>query len=245
MQNQINQWPLETEPGLIQTMNGMGIMTTELSPVAKQFIDEAKSLTGCYLDIGAAYGSASHKVLENGAKIIACDISKAHLDILFQSAPIKYKHNLIIDNCAFPYETIYPNNSLSGILISLVLHFLDGESIEYGLRKCYEWLEPGGKIYIAVMTPNLSFYKQCWPIYKRRNDQGEKWPGIFLTQDFVSEEYLKNLPVMVHLFDQNILMRLVKEAGFKLLYNDFFCYKNFPEQHKNNGKEFLGAIGVK
>lgn len=245
MYNKIDHWPVESEVGLIQTMNGMGIMTTELSPVANQFVHDAKSFTSDYLDIGAAYGVASHKVLENGVKLIACDISNDHLDILHQSAPLKYKHNLTIDNKAFPYETDYPSNSLGGILISLVLHFLDGEAIENGLRKCYEWLQPGGKVYIAVMTPNLSFYKKCWPIYRKRSDEGMKWPGVFLTQDFVSDIYLKHLPEMVHLFDRDVLTRLITEAGFELLYNEFFCYKNFPEQHKNNGKEFLGAIGVK
>ena len=245
MYNQIDHWPVESEVGLIQTMNGMGIMTTELSPVANQFVNDAKSFTSGYLDIGAAYGVASHKVLENGVKLIACDISNDHLDILQQSAPSEYKHNLTIDNKAFPYETDYPSNSLGGILISLVLHFLDGEAIENGLRKCYEWLQPGGRVYIAVMTPNLSFYKKCWPIYRKRSDEGMKWPGVFSTQDFVSDIYLKHLPEMVHLFDRDVLTRLITEAGFELLYNEFFCYKNFPEQHKNNGKEFLGAIGVK
>ena len=36
-----NSWPKECESGLIQTKNAMGVMTTELSPVALKFIDEA------------------------------------------------------------------------------------------------------------------------------------------------------------------------------------------------------------
>ncbi|MBX9702641.1 MAG: class I SAM-dependent methyltransferase [Silvanigrellaceae bacterium] len=245
MHNQIEQWPIESELGLIQTMNGMGIMTTELSPVADQFVHDAKVLTGTYLDIGAAYGVASHKVLENGVKLIACDISNDHLDILYESAPSEYKHNLTIDNSSFPYETDYQNSSMNGILISLVLHFLDGETIKNGLNKCYEWLKSGGKVYITVMTPNLSFYKKCWPIYKKRISEGVKWPGIFVTQEFISDIYLKHLPAKVHLFDQDVLTSLITEAGFKLIYNSYFCYKNFPEKHRNNGKEFLGIIGVK
>ncbi|HDV5785714.1 TPA: class I SAM-dependent methyltransferase [Legionella pneumophila] len=245
MFNTIDQWPVESELGLIQTMNSMGIMTTELSPVAKQFVLDAKLSTKVYLDIGAAYGAASHKALENGVKVIACDISQEHLDILYQSAPPQYQHNLTIDNSAFPNDTDYPKSSLNGVLISLVLHFLDGEAIEIGLRKCFDWLEPGGKIYIAVMTPDLSFYKKCWPTYKKRIEEGDKWPGMFFTKDFVSDIYLNNLPEIVHLFDKETLGRLITEAGFELLYNEFFCYKHFPDQHRNNGREFLGAIGVK
>lgn len=238
-------WPMESELGLIQTKNSMGIMTTELSPIALAFVNDAKVSQGSYLDIGAAYGVATHRVLDTGAKITACDISKTHLEILYDSSSLSNRHNLTIDHNDFPYNTNYSNNTFNGILISLVLHFLNGPAIEEGLKKCYKWLRPGGKVYISVMTPNLSFYNQCWPAYKQRVLKGEKWPGIFKKSDFMSNQYLSQIPDMVHLFDDVILAKLVSEAGFKLIHNDFFCYNYFPEKHRTNGKEFLGVIGVR
>lgn len=240
-----NSWPKECESGLIQTKNAMGVMTTELSPVALKFIDAAKTATKPMLDIGSAYGVATHPALRNGANVIACDISDAHLDILAKTAPSETLDRLILDNSSFPDQTNYEQGSLSHILISLVLHFLNGDLIEDGLKKCYDWLEPGGKISIVVMTPDLSFYKKAWPEYHRNVRQGKKWPGIFDTKDLVLDIFIDSLPSIVHLFDEYVLVRAVQDAGFSVSDMNYFCYNNFPRQHRNNGKEFIGVIGVK
>ena len=240
-----NFWPKECEPGLIKTKNAMGIMTTELSPVANKFIDNAKSAKRPILDIGSAYGVATHPALQNGATVIACDISELHLEILANTAPKETISRLILDNSSFPIQTNYGHGSLSGILISLVLHFLDGDAIENGLKKCYNWLEPGGQLYIVVMTPNLSFYTKAWPEYRKNVAVGKKWPGIFNTIDLASDIFIDTLPSFVHLFDENVLVKAMKNAGFKVSYTDYFCYNNFPDEHRNNGNEFIGVVGVK
>ena len=241
----IDLWPKECEHGLIQTVNAMGIMTTELSPVAMKFIDDAKKATKPILDVGAAYGVATHPALQNGATVIACDISDVHLEILEKTAPRETLDRLILDHSSFPDQTNYEQGSLSSILISLVLHFLDGDSIESGLKKCYDWLEPGGKIFVVVMTPNLSFYIKAWPEYRTNVTLGKKWPGIFNTKDLASDIFIDSLPSIVHLFDETVLVAAMQNAGFSVCYTDFFCYKNFPAKHRNNGKEFIGVIGAK
>ncbi|MBA2657166.1 MAG: class I SAM-dependent methyltransferase [Tatlockia sp.] len=240
-----NTWPKECEIGLIKTMNSMGIMTSELSPLAVEFIEQAKHTIKPILDIGAAYGVTTHPALYSGAKVIACDISKTHLEILKNTAPKDTEKRLTLTQASFPFETNFNSSSIGCILISLVLHFLDGETTEIGLKKCYDWLEPGGKIYLVVMTPNLSFYKKAWPEYRKNIAKGRKWPGIFETRDLVTNDIIDFLPPMVHLFEKNILERAVKAAGFEIERSCYFCYKNFPDIHRNNGKEFLGVVGVK
>jgi predicted SAM-dependent methyltransferase len=241
----INFWPKESEPGLIKTKNAMGIMTTELSPVGVKFVESARIAKKPVLDIGAAYGVATIPALKCGARVIACDISDQHLTILAKTAPKETLNRLTLDHSAFPLQTKYENNSLSSILISLVLHFLDGDLIEEGLKKCYNWLEFGGKLYITVMTPNLSFYMKAWPEFNKNVELGKKWPGIFKKEDIAPENFLDYLPPIIHLFDEKIISRALINAGFKIDYLDFFCYKNFPPEHRNNGKEFIGIVGVK
>ena len=46
-------------------------------------------------------------------------------------------------------------------------------------------------------------------------------------------------------FDEYVLVRAVQDAGFSISDINYFCYNNFPMQHRNNGKEFIGLIGVK
>jgi len=241
----IDLWPKEYEKGLIKTANAMGVMTTELSPVALRFIEGSKQAKKPVLDIGSAYGAVTHAALENGATVISCDVSSVHLDILYKTSPKHALHRLALDNSSFPDQTNYESSSLSSILISLVLHFLDGDSVDRGLKKCYDWLEPGGKLFVVVMTPNLSFYQKAWPEYRRNVSLGEKWPGIFNTEGLAPDDIIGYLPSFVHLFDENILVRSVVNAGFQVCDTSFFCYKNFPDKHRTNGQEFIGIVGVK
>ena len=113
-------------------------MTTSFSPIVVKFIEHAKTAKKPLLDIGSAFGIATHPSLQVGSTVIACVIFRKHLEILASTTPKDTLNRLILHNLSFPLETNYSNNSLSGILISLVLHFLDGETIELGLKKCFQ-----------------------------------------------------------------------------------------------------------
>ena len=168
-----------------------------------------------------------------------------HLLILKNTTPLYVRDRLMIDNSSFPFDSKYTDSSLSGILLSLVLHFMDGDTVDVGLSKCFDWLEPGGKIFIVVMTPNLSFYKKAWPEYKKNLLAKAKWPGVFCTKDVATEDFWNELPSMVHLFDKNTIKRACENSGFKIEQCDYFCYNKFPDRHRNNGKEFIGVVAKK
>src|SRR3990167_8149100 len=201
MSKKNNHWPDEWEQGLIKTTNAMGVMFKELSPAAEAFVHYARHADGPLLDIGCAYGVATIPALNNGGELIGCDLSDEHLSILRQSISSDLlQKKLTTTTSSFPYALSFQPKSLSGILISNVLHFMDGETIVDGLSKCWQWLKPDGKLFINVMTPHLSFYHQLIPEYQHRVDAGVTWPGIFNPKLVASDKWKDNLPDFVHLF---------------------------------------------
>lgn len=239
------KWPKSVEEGLIRTENAMGFMTLELSPAAKQFVADAAKAKQPMLDIGSAYGSAVFPALENGATVIACDMSNVHLNFISDNTPAGLKSHLILKHATFPKDLDFEAQSLSGILMSQILHFLDGETLELGLHKCFQWLEKGGRIYIVVITPFLSRYILFLDEFNERLAQGESWPGAMNPRLVVKEDHKNQLPEFIQLFNTDIIQRVVEKCGFKIEKNEYFCFSNIPEEHRNNGKEFISLVARK
>ncbi len=240
-----NYWPDEYEQGLIKTKNSFGMMMRELGPAAVAFVEFAKIAQKPLLDIGAAYGVATLPAIENGAELIACDLNEEHLQILQQATPEYLLSKLTLKYAAFPNDLDFPEKSLSGILISNVLHFLDGNTVEAGLQKCYQWLEPNGKLFLIVMTPYLSFYRNFLPEYEKKAATGMQWPGIFDPKIVSPKDWQDNLPKFVHLFETDTLRRAVEAANFTIETIQHFCYKNFPPEYYLDGKEFISLVARK
>ena len=245
MSDDMNYWPEEFEQGIIKTANAMGVMFKEFSPAAEAFVQYAKFAKHPLLDIGAAYGATTIPALENSADVIACDLSKEHLLILNKSVKKQYRQHLKTIMGKFPDDLKFDHESLSGILISNVLHFMDGNTIIRGLRHCWEWLEKDGQLFITVMTPHLSFYHQLIPEYEAKVLKGETWPGIFNPQLVATEKWKDNLPEFVHLFEIDTIKKVVENAGFNIHQIEYFCYKNYPHEHRTDGKEFISLCATK
>ena len=232
-------WPKEIETGLILTDNAMGVMTAELSPAAEAFVAHARTAGRPLLEVGAAYGNATLPALANGATVIANDLSATELAVLANSAPVPDRRHLVLAPARFPDELKLGDGSLSGALSAQVLHFLDGPAVERSFQNVFRWLEPGGKFFVLVMTPSLSYYRDLRAAYDERTARGERWPGIFDPRTVASPEWRDRLPTMVHLFEKDILARCASDAGFTVETLEYFCFRNFPEQHRTDGKEYL------
>lgn len=239
------KWPAELEQGLIPTDDNMGIMTRELGPAAREFVELAKSASQPLLDIGAAYGNTTLPALRHGATVVAVDLSPTELVILQQSTEQEDQKRLIAMPARFPEEINFLDSSLAGVLGGQVLHFLDGPTLETALRKIHRWLVPGGKLFAITITPSLSYYRKFWDEYHARKARGERWPGVFNPKDVATPEWRDRLPDLIHLFDVDILGQAVREAGFQIETLEYFCFENFPDKHRSDGKEFLSLTAVK
>ena len=233
------RWPKAVEDGLIPTDDAMGIMTEEPSPAAEEFIALAVSASRPLLEIGAAYGNATLPALRAGATVIANDLSASELGVLAGSAPAADRKRLVLMPARFPEEIRLGDASLSGVLAAQVLHFFDGPTVELAFQLVLRWLEPGGALYVVVMTPSLSFYSKLRPEYEKRMRDGERWPGIFDPRSVAPPDWEERLPPMVHLFEKDVLRRCAEEAGFTVETLEYFCFRHFPPHHRTDGHEFL------
>ncbi|GAT33254.1 polyketide synthase PksJ [Terrimicrobium sacchariphilum] len=238
-------WPEELEQGLIPTDDNMGIMTRELGPAAREFVALSKSATRPLLDIGAAYGNATLPALKNGATVVAVDLSPTELAILQQSAGAEEQKRLVVMPARFPEELSLLDASVAGVLGGQVLHFLDGPRLEEALGRIYRWLIPGGQLFAITITPSLSYYRKYWDEFHARKARGDRWPGVLNPKEVASPEWRDRLPDMIHLFDKDILGRAVREAGFEIESLEYFCFENFPDKHRTDGREFLSLTAMK
>ena len=82
--------PERPEPfieGLVPTLNHRGFMSDTMNYFSAQFAEYAGKIDTEVLDIGCAYGIASQAALENGARVLACDMDERHLQILLRETP--------------------------------------------------------------------------------------------------------------------------------------------------------------
>ncbi|CAN5376107.1 hypothetical protein BH09VER1_BH09VER1_06390 [soil metagenome] len=234
-----NQWPEQIEEGLIPTDNAMGVMTEELSPAARGFVDLAATATRPLLEIGAAYGNATLPALKAGATVIANDLSASELGTLAGLVPEDCRKRLVTVPARFPEELRLGEGSLSGVLAGQVLHFFTGEQVELAFQAVHRWLEPGGKFFVLVMTPSLSYYSKLRWAYEERAAKGERWPGIFDPRPVASPDWKDRLPALVNLFEKDVARRCAEEAGFEVEMLEYFCFSKFPEKHRTDGREYL------
>ncbi|RLV58040.1 class I SAM-dependent methyltransferase [Parashewanella curva] len=214
-----------------------------LDPFSTKFTEFAE---GEFLEIGAAYGYATLKALENGASVTANDIDERHLQQLIENAHQKGYTKLTTSLGSFPSELNYQENQFSKILISRVLHFYTGEKMLELLKVLKSWLQPKGSLYIVCETNHLSNWKAFFPEYQRRLDAGLKYPGEVYNPQQWEEGWSDNIPEFIHLVDLPVLKQLVIEAGFKIVEADYIDRKGqFPESLLLDGRESVGVIAEK
>ncbi len=225
----------------VPTLNKQGYATVNIDPFSKKFTEHAD---GQFLEIGAAFGYTTLAALENGASVTANDLDKRHLDELKQKAQQRGFTKLKTVAAEFPSKMDFPDNSFSKILICRVLHFFTGEDIEVALKKAFDWLEPGGELFVVCETTYLTNWQSFIPEYEQRKDDGKAYPGEITNPKHWENTWSDNLPDFVHWLDIDVLTRLFEEAGFEVVEVDYINRAGqFPDALLLDGRESVGIIG--
>lgn len=232
-------------PIFIPTLNNMGYMTTYLDSVSEEFIRFSGQCQHRVLEIGAAYGIATKAALTAGATIVCNDLCPQHLEFLLSEIPIEKQKKLELVPGDFPDEVSFSPNYFGGILLSRVLHLFDGEKIERAIKRSYEYLKPGGKIFIIADTPYLSNVRNFIPVFEQRKNNNEAWPGVILDVKNYFTGNLEHFPSFVNLLDDEILSRVLLKNNFKIEWVGFLERKDYPEDRQLDGRESVGAIAYK
>ena len=228
---------------LIATKNNMGFMSTAIDPVCGKFINKHAKTAGKILDIGAAYGVTTFPFLEVGCSVTAVDMEAKHLEELQENAPNSGLLTTI--TAKFPDELNFPDDTFDAIIISRVLHFLEGELIIAGLKKIKRWLKPEAELFILTETPFIKTLGRLRKEFLERKVAGEKWPGSFNDFPSYEEPHLGNLPYYINLQDQDTLSAALLESGLKIQEITYVSRSDFPEHMLLDGRESIAAIATK
>ena len=234
--------PTSSVPGLIPTLNNTGWMTDTLDDHSRAFTEYAGTIEAACLDIGCAYGVATLPALANGGRILACDLEPRHLEILAQRVPLAHQARFSCQRGALP-DVDFPAGSFGAILCARTLHFLRAADIQQTVRKMFDWLQPGGRVFLITDSPYVGPWWQSAPEYERRKREGCPWPGFV-------QNYAELLPVgtdmakrpsFIHPLDPDILHRVVTTAGFEVLEAKFLK----GGLASSTGREHAGVIARK
>jgi len=231
------------EKFFIPTLNKQGFATTTLDHFSEMFASFEK---GEFLEIGAAFGLTTLAALKGGASVTANDIDVRHLKHIEKEAKEKGLINLTTSLGAFPDGIKFPEGYFQKILISRVLHFFTGEEIERAIKVAYNWLRPGGKLFIVCETPFLNNWSSFLPEYEKRKKDGVKYPGEIDNPKYWEKSRTDNLPDFVHWLDKDILERIFINNGFENLDSSYINRKGqFPSDLLLDGRESVGIVGSK
>jgi SAM-dependent methyltransferase len=234
--------PASSVPGLIPTLNNTGWMTETLDDYSRAFTEFAPTVQAECLDIGCAYGVATLPALANGARVLASDLEPRHLEILAERVPPDDRPRFRSQAGRLP-DVDFPAGSFGAILCARALHFLLARDIETTVRKMFDWLLPGGRVFLITDSPYVGPWWQSAPEYERRKREGCPWPGF--VQDYAAllppGTDTTRHPSFIHPLDPDILHRVTAAAGFEVL-DAAFLRGGGP---RATGREHAGVIARK
>ncbi len=227
--------------GLVPTLNNRGFMAESLDHYSARFAEYAGSIDTEVLDVGCAYGIATRAALDNGARVLACDMDSRHIDILEHETPEKFRPNLRTAVGVLP-QLDFPEQSFGAILCSRVLHFLLPDEIRVTLDKMYSWLKPGGRVFLIADTPYTGFWFSTAPEYERRKSAGEEWPGFIadISTLLQSGEVPDGMLSYLNPLDPDMLERECERSGFVVEGAGFTGRGDDPE-----GRHHAGCVAGK
>lgn len=235
------------ENNVASTKNKHGF-TYNLSPFGKAFVNYAKETKYPLIDIGSAFGVATIPALEMGAEVIAVDLEENHLQKLLESVPDHLKGKIRTLKARFP-DIDFPSNSIGGVYMSQILPFLNGEEIEEGFRKIYDWLVPEGKLFVVSFTPYIDHVSSYIPVYEDKKRRNLEWAGYIedLSKYSLDPNISSFLPNKINHIDEDDLRRVCEKLQFKIQRLEIFGDPEniLPKGIKYDGRERVGLIASK
>ena len=228
------------------TANRRGRTTTRLNEINRRFAELAGRASRPVLDLGCAFGVATHAALEAGATVHANDIDPAHLEATARDAPAGTAQRLHLVPGGFPADLEFAPGSLSLVHASNLLNFLSGAEIETGLAKIAAWLEPGGRFLSISGSPYAANIRAFGAIYEANRAAGVPWPGECHDLPAISDDpTISELPRFLHLLDPDVLSRAARAAGLEVEEAQFFHRAGTPDYIALDGRENVVFVARK
>lgn len=240
-----------------QTLNGRGYSFPLKSAATSHWVLSLPESSAPLADLGAGFGFCTAEAIENGRDVIAVDCEQGHLEKIeetVKSALAKLcseteEHKSIqsgklqaLKLATLPEANLFENESISGVLLSHVLHFMSpGEPLQV-FRDVYNWLQPGALFVVTTASPaalESLLNMGCELVHPRSMD--ELWQFL---QGASDEEIVTECPTYVNIFKEplqrrmgsrlicfstNELRALAHLAGFEILTLKYEQPLNFAQ----------------
>ncbi|MGI9280564.1 MAG: class I SAM-dependent methyltransferase [Endozoicomonas sp.] len=109
------------------------------------------------LDIGCGNCLNAIKGIESGANVIATEVHEDSLEKIRKS--FAQQERLSFMQLKLPAPFPFAEQSLSGILCSEVLHFLDHDELTQSVRSLHQALVPNGKVAVTALCEDFAPYQ--------------------------------------------------------------------------------------
>jgi SAM-dependent methyltransferase len=224
----------------------MGWSSERAHEINLAFASFSTTCTLPVLDIGAGFGAASLAALKAGAQVIANDIDEEILKAFAARVDDDARDRLKLQVGSFPSGIAFPSGTVGAIHASNVLHFLHPSDLAIGIGCMFDWLVPGGQVFVMVNSTYGENFKEYAPLFLKRKLAGDPWPGwVEDLRAHCSHPSLQYIPNRLHLFDAETLSRSFTKVGFKIEAVTEFRRSYLPESLWNDGRENVMLIGGK
>eukprot|EP00177_Eucheuma_denticulatum_P001210 GFKZ01002184.1.p1 GENE.GFKZ01002184.1~~GFKZ01002184.1.p1 ORF type:complete len:279 (+),score=28.71 GFKZ01002184.1:60-839(+) len=148
-------------PDMEKTNNRMGFMFNKIGTSFDYWFSSLPSSSKPLLDLGAAYGVHTLHALRHGRDVIAVDCDESHLSELQERAKLLLDHERTEGRVQgalvrtlhgrLPCKEILGEGSVSGVLLSEVVHFIRPAEVQEVFDDVFSWLEPGGLFVVTAV----------------------------------------------------------------------------------------------
>jgi ubiquinone/menaquinone biosynthesis C-methylase UbiE len=186
-------------------------MSPSLDSLSLNFAMASRGVRFHVLDVGCGDGIATAAALARGAHVVAIDPDADRLNALLAKIPSEHWQRLRLQLGELP-GLDFKGARFSALHCARVLHRLGPAELRLSLRKFHRWLYPEGKLFLSAFSPAGDFWRGLRPEYLRRMVAQENWPGFLRDPSrFVPEA---GETCLLHLLDESVLRRELREAGF-------------------------------
>lgn len=230
----------------IKTLNGMGYAALELDVLTESFVKRCHAAAGGhFLDVGSGFGIATVPVANAQKRITTCDIAQEHLDIIRNKIKKECLQYVSFDQRALGGDLTYPPGRFDAILVAMVLHFFTPQRLTSIMESLYQWLKPGGQLFVTVSSPYQGTLTPFLPLYHRRKAANHQSPGVIEDISKIIPNRAKDLPRFNHVFDIDDLTATIRCQKFSIEKAYYFTRSNLPSDIALDGREYVGVIAEK
>ena len=217
--------PLRRADGCIPTLNNKGVQMATPSPQIGAWLHSYDGKNPL-MDLGCAYGINTYQALNSDIPTIALDMEIKHLELLKRNADTEKVHLLTPVVGSLPYDIPVPDCSVSGILLSEVVHFLRGDEIYPSLATVFRKLIPGGSLFLSTASIHAfdGIDDEIVNQFLKNSSNRIKWPGVISDIEYIfkdskldSNDFKKPWrPEFLHFFVPSQIEEQLHNAGFDI-----------------------------